>query len=973
MLPTVEQYPDVDELSAALSEELRNTSLDGREQSEDAQNELWVELGQLIEDRIGKAAVIRLLGITGTSDDVRLLALRVLEGQLGPDDTGDFARANLKQRAQVIGPAVEALGSIPGAEAVFALAKIYARRDDDAGSLARNLAESNRAKDPASRDLEALVSGEGSLTAVPERASRELLLAAMSLPTQTQADLAGTDWGKELGERMSPAAQTEGDRIRSLSSGPGGLHSYDSTFRDEMIDLALVTAMPVDEEFHAWARENLFRSDDLGRVSEVAPYLPGPELAEYARRALSVQNRRGSRSDRARLALELLRESTADVRLARREEAVACLDEEDADLRSEALRLLAVDSGELPAQLRGRLATVFDELPPANQSRISADLQLGGKGPESHESFLRWVKGAEGQDVQIRLEALLERWAGLRGTITPEQAGELIQTFGGGFALVGQDVQPEITQDLVEVTSGWIRSRKGRIVDSTSVLSMWRPFRGIVATHIGEFIERLRVDQAKGLIREILGLREDGPDPELLAELAEQPLSGEDFQRVLRPVLVEAVRADPQAVGNVIGRTSSGSGCRLLAAGLIADLESKSRSRLLAESLRVGTPESLLERQRIVLDALEGAKEEADGNQRIVELLGEIGRTIGGNTGDQSDRGLATRSSGNAESSLGEPPAAVLDWRKGAVDRFAGIVKLNGQILIFPTDSVSDGVELLGLIKELDRRSHSKRVAPVSEREHYREDLVRLLDSILDSGLVAVDKRGSTLTPNARLSDSGTGIAELLDGGRPELRDLFWQRVNSRGEDGGSSQLFMALERSADHPGDGPALSMLSAALDSADPGDAEEAARSLAADQIGNAWDATSALLSMDLRSEEDLRVQEREKEAKIGREMGSDFELRFEAIERLLSSYFRFRERLAESGWGKIENRLGRTYRREKIDPAEYEIRNDNGGDLLVVKTMGIKFNGQIVSRAIVEPVLEDRAENRSSGINDEGGLGE
>lgn len=38
-----------------------------------------------------------------------------------------------------------------------------------------------------------------------------------------------------------------------------------------------------------------------------------------------------------------------------------------------------------------------------------------------------------------------------------------------------------------------------------------------------------------------------------------------------------------------------------------------------------------------------------------------------------------------------------------------------------------------------------------------------------------------------------------------------------------------------------------------------------------------------------------------------------------------------------------------------------------------MGIKFNGQIVSRAIVEPVLEDRAENRSSGINDEGGLGE
>lgn len=118
------------------------------------------------------------------------------------------------------------------------------------------------------------------------------------------------------------------------------------------------------------------------------------------------------------------------------------------------------------------------------------------------------------------------------------------------------------------------------------------PFGALSPPILASSSNAFELDLAKGLIREILGLREDGPDPELLAELAEQPLSGEDFQRVLRPVLVEAVRADPQAVGNVIGRTSSGSGCRLLAAGLIADLESKSRSRLLAESLRVGTPES---------------------------------------------------------------------------------------------------------------------------------------------------------------------------------------------------------------------------------------------------------------------------------------------------------------------------------------------------------------------------------------------
>ncbi len=964
----------MDELAAALREALRKAPLERKERTDEEQTELWVELGQLIEDKIGKAAVIRLLGITGTSDDVRSLALRVLEGQLGPGDTGDFARANVKQRSQVILPAVEVLGGIPGAEAVFALAKVYAHRDDEAGSIARKLAENNREKDPASNVLEVVVDGEQPTTAGGELDSRELLLAAMAMPPQPQSDLSRTSSGKELVERMEPATRAEGERIRKLSSGSGGLHSYDSTLRDEMINLVLVAAMPVDEEFHGWARENLFRREDLEKVRDLAPFLPGPEISEYAKRALSSQNRRGPRSDRAKLALELLRESTADVRSERREEAVACLDEEDADLRAAALRLVSVDSEVLPAQLRGRLATVFDELPPAHQSRISADLRLGGKGPEGHESFLRWVRGAEEQDVRNRLEALLERWAAQMGTISPEQAAELIQGFGGGFALLGPDEQSELTRDLVAVTSDWIRSQKGRIVESTSALTRWEHFRDIVATHVGEFIDRVRVDQAKGLIREILGLREGSPDPDLLAKLAEQPVPGEEFERVMRPIFVEAVRTDQQAISGIIEPASTEAGYRLLTAGLIVDIESKVRSRQLAESLRVGTPEALLERQRIVLDALEDARDEADGNQRIVELLGEIGRTIGGDQGNHSDQGPAARSTDEAGPSQGDPPEAVLDWRKSIAERFAGVVEFDGQILVYPVDSTTDGSELLAVIKELDRRSNSKRIAPVSERKHYREDLVRLLDSMLDSGLVATDQAGNNLTLSSQLGESGREIAELLDGGRPELRDLFWQRASERsGAEDGPNQLITAIERSASQPDDSSALSMLSAALESADSENAEGTARSIAPEMIGNAWIAVSSLISIDLRSEEDLRTREREKEAKIGREMGSDFELRFEAIERLLSSYFRFRERLAESGWRRIEDRLGRTYRRDKLKPTEYEIRNDDGGELFVVKTMGIKFDGQIVSRAIVEPVEEVQSGNESPGRTDEGGLDE
>ncbi|MCB0857323.1 MAG: hypothetical protein KDB57_04280 [Solirubrobacterales bacterium] len=1001
-IPTVDQYPDAEELAVALSEALRTAPLGGVKQTEtrevrewaeaqgmgetgddllaaynqaaeDAPTEIEVELGQMVGRKAARSAVIRLLGITGTSDEVRLLALGVLEGRMESEDAGDFARANLKQRPQVIGPAVKVLAGIPGSEALFALSKIFSRRDDEAGLTAGQIVHSVRERSLEIGELETAAAGGQPVAPAAELEPRELLLAAMSMPPRRQSELAQTGHGRELIERMVPAAVAEGSRIRELSSGSGGLHSYDAAFRDEMIDLALTTSMAPGEEFQTWARENLFRREDLERMGELAPFLPGSELAGYAKRALTTQNRRGPRAERAALALNCLRKSDGETRRALREEAVACLDEENADLRSEALRLLSVDSEELDASMRSRLATVYDGLPPAQQSRISADLRLEGKGPDNHESFLRWVKGAGVEDVRDRLQALLERWAGRQADTSPEQAVELIQVFGEGFALLEPAEQSALIPDLVGVSAGWIRSQKGRIVESTSSLMRWQRFRGIVAAEIGEFINRLRVEQAKGLVREALGLRQGSLVPELLHEFAEGSRSSEEVQRVLLPVFTEAVRTDAEAVGKVIRQASGEARSWLLVAGLIADIESRSKCRQLSESLKVGAPESLVERQRIVLDALADARKEADGNDRIVVLLDEIGQTIGETSEGQSDQPAVAPSGKGAGTNLGDPPDAVLAWRETTTDRYPGLVVLDSQILLFAPDSGTDDGRLLALMKDLDRRSHSKRVAPVSEREHYRDDLVRLLDSVLDSELVAIEEAGSSLKPDPRLGDSGAAMIELLDGGRPELRELFWQRANERGDESQSNQLATALQRCADQPGDDSALSMLSAALDASDSGDAERAVRELSPEQTENAWRALSALFSIDLRNENSLRTQERDQESKIGRQMAADFELRFEAIERLLSSYFRLRERLAESGWRRVEDRLGRTYRRDRLDPTEYEIRKDDGGDLFVVKTMGIKFGGQTVSRAIVEPAEGRHAGQEDPFEADEGGPNE
>ena len=990
-LPTTQQIPESADLTEALSDALRDAPLAGprrivtrevsawgsaqglnldgdellsayNEAAEALPVELRQQLGELAQDAAGRAALIGLLGLTGTSDAVRRLALEALERRLSAEEVGEFARVNLRQRAQVIGAAIKVLAEARTGEALFALAKVYSRRDDDAGEVARSLAERLQRNVPEAVVIGEVTMGLEASRPIADLEPRELLFAVMSLPPRAQWRLGPGERGSGLIERIAPAAVAEDERLRERSKGSAGLHPYEMRLRDELLELVLITGSPEDDDLQKRAAENLFRRESLEEVEALAPYLPLAVLQSYAERSLTTDNRRGARSDRAVLALSAAREREPGLREALRDPAIACLSEKDPELKCEAARLLAVDEQDLHPEAKAALSRAFDELPPKYQRRLAGELHGAGQGRLQHESFLRWVDGARDDEVRARLGALLARWAEDRKTTTAQQAGELIEVFGAGFARVEEADRDALISDLVDVAAGWLHAQRSRIVESAAALTRWHRFRGLVVSRLDRFVELLRADQARGLATDALGLRQETLNAELLAIAAEQPLQEEGLERVLRPVLVDAIRADPRSAGDAFQSASHEGRRRLLAAGLLADSEAKVAAAELEELLSQGTTQALAEKREEVLSALSEAREAAAGNERLAELFAEIGKTIGGpsdqtlvseveQSGDRAGS-TAYESAGGVESGA---PAGVADWRESATLRFPGVVGLPGQELTPTDDLVSHGEELLELLSELDRRAHSKRVAPVADRAHYRADLEAMVDAIIGGAVIrAAGGEGGELIAADGLGESGPKLVELLDGGRPELRSLFWERWMQReGADGPGADLGSALRRSAVQPGDQAALSMLSAAVRDLDFETAEVAATELPTGQMGAAWDACAALLELDLRKERELRDRERSKEKTIGTRMATDFSLPFEVIEHLLFSYFRLRERLAGAGWGRIEDRLGRIRKREQLDPSLHEVRGGEGATRFAVRSLGIKFDGAPITRAVVEAI--------------------
>ena len=116
-------------------------------------------------------------------------------------------------------------------------------------------------------------------------------------------------------------------------------------------------------------------------------------------------------------------------------------------------------------------------------------------------------------------------------------------------------------------------------------------------------------------------------------------------------------------------------------------------------------------------------------------------------------------------------------------------------------------------------------------------------------------------------------------------------------------------------------------------------------------------------------LRADARAQERRIGAELGRELDLPFKLIESLMFSYFGLRSSLAEAGWKQIATKgLGEVISREKLDPELHEVRGSADADRFIVRTLGIKFDGQTVSRAVVEGLTTPDAPSDPNGKDDD-----
>lgn len=326
-----------------------------------------------------RRALIAVLSRQGTTDATRLAVLTALAATMTEHDVEEFARVSVRQRATVLGPTIELLGDMPTAESLFALARVFATRDDAFGAWAARLARALRVDVAAAAALDALDEA-----VPPVQTQVELAYAAAASDPMTLAQLRDrsmTPLKMQLAEEMALLDA----RLQSRTKHVGGTtNEFDTRLRGALYEAMAITMLPASEDHQARALEHLFRRTDLADLGAIAPALPSKVLIEYVTRSLTRANRRGGRVDRARFALELVGADRPDLWEAARAAVIECLDEESTELRVAASVALARHATKLDSRLRRRLATMFAAFDPTTQERVVDDF-APVLATESHE------------------------------------------------------------------------------------------------------------------------------------------------------------------------------------------------------------------------------------------------------------------------------------------------------------------------------------------------------------------------------------------------------------------------------------------------------------------------------------------------------------------------------------------------------------------------------------------------------------
>lgn len=892
-------------------------------------------------DPSGREALIRLTSFAGTSDAVRRAVIEALV-PLAADEVEAFARANMRQRAQVIEAAIDATASAGTAEALFALEKAFATDRGQAAALAHRRALGLWETVREASAIRRILAGHRAQDEVVGGNPRELLYAALALDSPDQRELAGAG---ALLASVEPEAEHLAARLRELAAGSASLAPYHVRLRDELFEFLLLTGL-VSGDLRKRALDNLFRREDLDDVRAVGLHLPDEEFVEYASRALTGANRRGNPA-RARMALRLARERGGAPPL--REAIRASLRDPDVGVRFEAARsLLHAEPAPDPNE-RKAIAEVFASLPADLQRELAPELR--GLSPDQAPSLdlaglLRWVEGAETDQILPRLETLLDHW-NARPSLGSDEVAQVLVVIAGLRGQLEPGERQRFDEHLAKVEAAWLRARGTRLADATRALLGWQGSVSLLVEHFETLAEGLRAEQARSLLGAAL---DSDPHPGHLAKLASVDSGVEDHERVLGPVLAAAAASHTDALEAAFESADETGQSRLLVATLAAIKDARETAARSAEAVQRGSTEALTRFRGTLLTELDSVSSAAEGNARLSELLDEVRTVLAGLEGD-----VTIEATGGPPSPAEAPSAAVAEWRREATTRYGDVLEPTGdrsQNLTLRADVNGHEEQLAALVSELDRRAHSTRVAPPADRAHYLADLEAVLAGAIERGVIRIE------ADELQTAGRGNELGRVVTDGRAPLRELFWRVWRARNETGGGPALLAsALRSAAAEPASPSSISGLEAALDGAHARDElRDAVGVLAPPKRGGAFTTAVALLRLDLRAADEARAKERDRELAVGRRIAAELDLPFRVIENLMFSYFRFREAIGRAGWRPVEERLGRTVSRDRIDPERHEILDDDGtAEAFAVRSLGIRYKGTTLQKATLEAVRD------------------
>jgi hypothetical protein len=343
------------------------------------------------------------------------------------------------------------------------------------------------------------------------------------------------------------------------------------------------------------------------------------------------------------------------------------------------------------------------------------------------------------------------------------------------------------------------------------------------------------------------------------------------------------------------------------------------------------------------LVALDEAQTLSRGNQGLEDFYEDIRKAVAAHSLEAPDE--PAEGSGDPLSTA-PVPDAVRAWRAAAAQRLPGVVHFDEvSATLVPSERLAGQEDdLAELIRDLDRRVHSKRLAPPADRPHYEQDLRGILSASFEQGV-------------------SSKTSEDLEKEGPELRRILWEVKGEVGSENAAGleetmddgRLAEALSRAGNEGGQS-VVSMLQVATRSATPASALSAIDEIEPERLDQIWRSVRELLRVEFRNLDELTQRLAGTETKVGAEIGKRLAIPFAAIEEMFFGYFQLRQQLADAGWRRAaDGALGSRKDPSKLEPSRYEIRGEDSErpDRVVIKTLGLTFKDKTIRRSIVEAV--------------------